>query len=213
MKRLYAVLLLALGLALSAHAATATVEEAEHLVRDTAQQVLDILAENRDKVQKDPAFLYGLVNEVILPKVDFTAMSKLVLAKHWRKATPEQRERFVQAFKGMLVRTYTRSLSEYAGNTEINYGKTISQRNGKYVTVKTEILRKGRKPIPVDYKLRRSRDGQYRIYDVVIEGLSLVKNYRTSFAKQISEQGLDALIADLERKNREQGGGVVAGAG
>jgi len=213
MKRLFAVLFLALWLAGTVQAAMATVEDAERLVRDTAQQVLDLLADNRDKVRKDPAFLYGLVNEVILPKVDFTAMSKLVLAKNWRKATPQQRERFVQAFKGMLVRTYTRSLSEYAGNTEINYGKTISQRGGKYVTVKTEILRKGRKPIPVDYKLRRTHDGRYLIYDVVIEGLSLVKNYRTSFGRQISEQGLDALIADLERKNREQGGGVVAGAG
>lgn len=204
MRRFMAAMLMAIGLVTAVSAAT--VEDAERLVRDTAQQVLDILASNQDKVKNDPAFLYGLVNEVILPKVDFIAMSKLVLAKNWRKATPEQRKRFIEAFKGMLVRTYTRSLSEYAGNTEINFRKTISQRDGKYVTVQTEILRKGRKPIPVDYKLRRTKDGEYRIYDVVIEGLSLVKNYRTSFATQISEQGLDALIADLERKNREQGG-------
>jgi len=173
---------------------------AEKLVRDNAQKVLQILSDNKDKVKEDPQFLYKLVNEVILPNVDFTAMSKLVLAKNWRSASEEQRNRFVEEFKGMLVRTYTNSLTDYAGNTEIVYLKSVDKKEGKYVTVYTEIVQSGKPNIPVDYSLRKTSEG-YKIYDVVIEGLSLVKNYRTSFSKQISETSLDALIEDMAQKN------------
>lgn len=179
---------------------SADIAAAEKLVRDNAQKVLQILSDNKDKVKEDPQFLYKLVNEVILPNVDFTAMSKLVLAKNWRSASEEQRNRFVEEFKGMLVRTYTNSLTDYAGNTEIVYLKSVDKKEGKYVTVYTEIVQSGKPNIPVDYSLRQTSEG-YKIYDVVIEGLSLVKNYRTSFSKQISETSLDALIEDMAQKN------------
>jgi phospholipid transport system substrate-binding protein len=183
---------------------------AEKLVRENAQQVLQILSDNKDKVKDDPQFLYRLVNEVILPNVDFDAMSKLVLAKNWRSANDDQRKRFVEEFKGMLVRTYTNSLTDYAGNTEILYLKSVDKKEGRYVTVYTEIVQSGKPNIPVDYSLRQTSEG-YKIYDVVIEGLSLVKNYRTSFSKQISETSLDALIEDMAQKN-SQGQGQVKNA-
>jgi phospholipid transport system substrate-binding protein len=180
--------------------ALADKNEAEKLVRDNAQKVLQILSDNKAKIKDDPQFLYKLVNDVIVPNVDFTAMSKLVLAKYWRTASDGQRKRFVDEFKGMLVRTYTNSLSEYAGNTEILYLKSVDRKEGKYVTVYTEIVQSGKPNIPVDYSLHRT-DAGYKIYDVVIEGLSLVKNYRTSFAKQITDTSLDALIEDMSQKN------------
>jgi phospholipid transport system substrate-binding protein len=189
---------------------TADTAAAEKLVRENAQQVLQILSDNKDKVKDDPQFLYRLVNEVILPNVDFDAMSKLVLAKNWRSANDDQRKRFVEEFKGMLVRTYTNSLTDYAGNTEILYLKSVDKKEGKYVTVYTEIVQSGKPNIPVDYSLRQTSEG-YKIYDVVIEGLSLVKNYRTSFSKQISETSLDALIEDMAQKN-SQGQGQVKNA-
>lgn len=183
-------------------------EEAEQLVRDNAQKVLQILSENKDKVKEDPGFLYKLVNEVIVPNIDFKAMSKLVLAKNWRNASEAQRARFVEEFKGMLVRTYTNSLSKYAGNTEIIYLKSVNKKEGKYVSVYTEIVQSGKSNIPVNYSLH-STDAGYKIYDVVIEGLSLVKNYRTSFQKQIADTSLEALIADMAQKNAK---GQVANA-
>jgi phospholipid transport system substrate-binding protein len=129
-------------------------------------------------------------------------MSKLVLAKNWRTASEDQRQRFINEFKGMLVRTYTNSLTDYAGNTEIVYLKSVDKKEGKYVTVYTEIVQSGKPNIPVNYSLRQTDEG-YKIYDVVIEGLSLVKNYRTSFSKQISETSLDALIEDMAQKNTQ----------
>jgi phospholipid transport system substrate-binding protein len=189
-------------LLLWAGGASADTAEAEKLVRENGQKVLQILSDNRDKVKDDPQFLYKLVNEVILPNVDFTAMSKLVLAKNWRTASEDQRQRFINEFKGMLVRTYTNSLTDYAGNTEIVYLKSVDKKEGKYVTVYTEIVQSGKPNIPVNYSLRQTDEG-YKIYDVVIEGLSLVKNYRTSFSKQISETSLDALIEDMAQKNTQ----------
>jgi len=191
-----------------ATAAFADTNAAEKLVRDTGQKVLQILSDNKDKIKDDPQFLYKLVNEVIVPNVDFTAMSKLVLAKYWRTANDAQRQRFVAEFKGMLVRTYTNSLSEYAGNTDIHYLKSVDRNDGNYVTVYTEIVQSGKTNIPVDYSLHQT-DAGYKIYDVVIEGLSLVKNYRTSFAKQIADTSLDALIEDMAQKNAQ---GQVANA-
>jgi len=207
-KRFFAILMTALLLGWVG-TVSADTAAAEQLVRDNAQKVLQILSDNKEKVKEDPQFLYKLVNEVILPNVDFTAMSKLVLAKNWRSASDDQRQRFVEEFKGMLVRTYTNSLSDYAGNTEIVYLKSVDKREGKYVTVYTEIVQSGKPNIPVDYSLRQTSEG-YKIYDVVIEGLSLVKNYRTSFTKQISETSLDALIEDMVQKNTQ---GQVKNAG
>lgn len=207
MKRI-ALFLLACLIGLWTTASFADTNEAEKLVRDNGQKVLQILSNNKDKIKDDPQFLYKLVNEVIVPNVDFTAMSKLVLAKYWRTASDAQRKRFVDEFKGMLVRTYTNSLSEYAGNTDILYLKSVDRNEGKYVTVYTEIVQSGKPNIPVDYSLHQT-DAGYKIYDVVIEGLSLVKNYRTSFAKQIADTSLDALIEDMAQKNSQ---GQVANA-
>ena len=207
MKRMTMFLFVCL-MGLWATAAFADTNAAEKLVRDTGQKVLQILSDNKDKIKDDPQFLYKLVNEVIVPNVDFTAMSKLVLAKYWRTANDAQRQRFVAEFKGMLVRTYTNSLSEYAGNTDIHYLKSVDRNDGNYVTVYTEIVQSGKTNIPVDYSLHQT-DAGYKIYDVVIEGLSLVKNYRTSFAKQIADTSLDALIEDMAQKNAQ---GQVANA-
>ena len=174
--------------------------EAEQLVRDNASRVLKILDENKGRLENNPKLIYTLVDEIIEPNVDFESMAKLILKKHWRAATPEQRERFIREFKGMLIRTYTRSLNEYAGNTEIRFQKSVSRKEGKYVTVYSEIIQSGKPNIPVSYSLIRHDNG-YKIYDVVIEGLSLVKNYHTSFSPKIEKVGLDALIDDLAGKN------------
>jgi phospholipid transport system substrate-binding protein len=174
--------------------------EAEQLVRDNASKVLTILNENKGNLENNPKLIYTLVDEIIEPNVDYDSMAKLILKKYWRTATPEQRQRFIKEFKGMLIRTYTRSLNEYAGNTEIIFLKSVSKKEGKYVTVYSEIVQSGKPNIPVNYSLIRKDDG-YKIYDVVIEGLSLVKNYHTSFGPKIEQIGLDGLIDDLAGKN------------
>jgi len=183
-KRMTTFLLAALLGLFSAATNAGPAEEAEQLVRENSSRVLTILKQNKGNISDNPKVLYTLVDEIIVPNVDFDSMSKLILKKYWRKASPEQRERFIKEFKGMLVRTYTRSLNEYAGNTEIIFLKSVSKKEGKYVTVYSEIVQSGKPNIPVNYSLIRKENG-YKIYDVVIEGLSLVKNYHTSFGPQI----------------------------
>ena len=200
MKRMAVILLTGMISLFSGSLLADPAAEAEQVVRDNASRVLAILDDNRGNLENNPKLINTLVNEVIEPNVDFDSMSKLILKKYWRKASPEQRQRFIKEFKGMMIRTYAGSLKEYAGNTEILFQKSVSKKEGKYVTVYTEIVRSGKPNIPVNYSLIRKKGG-YKIYDVVIEGLSLVKNYHTSFGPKIEKAGLDALIDDLASKN------------
>jgi phospholipid transport system substrate-binding protein len=137
-----------------------------------------------------------------MPVIDFEVISQLVLGTHWRTATAQQRERFKQAFKSMLARTYTKSLSDYAG-TQVEVLPSRGEPRGEYRTVYTEIRTgHGQPPLSVSYSFRLS-DGQWKAYDLTIDGLSLVKNFRSSFGDEISRHGLDALIARLERGGEE----------
>ena len=201
MKTLKMFVALLLGLSLTGPAAAVAAQTPEELVHDASQRVMKILVEEHDKVDSDPQFLYGLVDEVILPMIDFEAMTKLTLGKHWRTATPEQRERFMDEYRSMLVRTYTKSLKEYTG-ARITY-LPARENDGKSTVVYTEVDRgDGRPSVPVNYSLRYTGD-QWLVYDVVIDGLSIVKNYRTSFNEEITQTSLQALIERLAESNRK----------
>ena len=180
----------------------AAAQSPEELVQSTADKVLTVLQTEAKKKERDPKVLYRLVDEVILPVVDLEGMSKLILAKHWRTATPEQRQRFMVAYRDMMVRTYTLSMLDYA-DTTYKILPARGKSGEKYVTVYTELLPgQGRAKIAVDYRLRRV-EGEWRVFDVVIDGISLVKNYRTSFGEEITRAGLDALILRMEDKTSE----------
>lgn len=194
---------LALGLLASlAQARAANPPSPEVVVEDTANLVFSVLRENRERIDSDDEFIYGLVDKCILPLIDFEAMSKLVLGPNWRAATPEQRTRFVNAFRDMLVRTYTTQLVEHIDKRIVVMpGRRPADET--IATVNTEIVvGQGKPNVPVSYSMRYI-DGRWRVYDLVIEGLSFVKNFRTSFETEIREKGLDALIARLADGNTE----------
>jgi phospholipid transport system substrate-binding protein len=130
-------------------------------------------------------------------------MSSWVLGKYWRTATPAQRDRFTQEFRTLLVRTYAKSLSEYTDN-KITYLPMRGSPQQSEVKVRTEVEQPGGFPIPIDYDLYRKGD-DWKVYDVTIDGVSLVTNYRTTFANQIREDGLDKLIATLADRNQQDG--------
>ena len=142
-----------------------------------------------------------VVDKIISPHVDFDRVSVLVLGKNWRNATPDQRERFKKEFRMLLVRTYTTAFTEYA-NWKIRYLPLNDEDSGdKKVMVKTEILQSGGKPVAVDYRMIRDED-EWRVYDVLIEGISLLQNYRASFSDEVEQSGsLDGLIAHLAERN------------
>ena len=176
-------------------------EEARTLVRDTSQRMLATLRDERERIDAEPRLIYSLVDQIVLPHFDFQRMARWVLGKHWRRADEAQRERFVQAFRTLLVRTYATALNEYA-DTPITYPPIRAAEGSQEVTVKSVAEVAGGLPVPVDYKLHHQGDA-WKVYDVAIDGLSLVTNYRSSFSKEIRRRGIDGLIDKLAARNRQ----------
>jgi len=171
-------------------------------VGESANRVLEMLRENSERLKNDETFVYSLVEKEILPSVDFQGMSRLILARHWRTASPEQRDRFVQAFTNTMVRAYAGQLAEHA-DKRIIVNERRSRVDGERATVATEIVvGQGRPNVPVTYSLRIV-DDRWKAYDLTVEGLSLVTNFRTNFNNEIERGGLEDLIQRLEKGDRE----------
>lgn len=174
----------------------------QELIKHTSDNVLHTLEKNKAVYEKDPDQIYTLVNEIILPHLDFQAMSKLALGKHWRKANKQQQEEFTEVFKTMLIRTYSKSLTEYTGQ-EVEYLPFRPQEGKKVVTVKTQIKQDSGPSIPIDYRLR-FKDDIWKVFDIKIDGISLVTNYRNSFAADIREVGISGLIDRMNDKYKKK---------
>ncbi len=171
------------------------------LVKETTDRVLSELTANREALQADVNQLYKMVDEIVLTHFDFNRMSKLVLGKHWKNASAAQREQFEQEFKSLLVRTYATALFEYTGQ-EIVYKPFHHKDGSDRATVKTEIVPSDGPRIPLDYALRKESDNKWRVYDVRIDGISLVTNYRTSYGRIIESEGIDTLIVSMSEKRK-----------
>lgn len=175
----------------------------EKLVRNTTEEVVAKLEANSDELKADPDRVAGLVEELVLPHFDFRAMSQMVLARNWRKASEAQRERFVGAFKQLLIHTYGNSLAEYSGQ-RIEFRPMHSDPDQGRVTVSMRIHPGDGPAIPIDYKLYRPGGDAWQVFDVVVDGVSLVQNYRGSFRDEVKRKGLDALIERIEERNAER---------
>jgi phospholipid transport system substrate-binding protein len=186
------VLLLGAGMLVQA----SDVESPDVMLQERSDQIMAEL--KKGGVRSDINKLYDLVDRMMVPLIDFKAMSKLTLGKHWKRASKDQRTAFMDAYKTLLRGTYTKSLKNYA-NQEIRFFPKRTRVKGKYATVYSEFVPGGGKTnVPINYKMRKVGD-QWKAYNLEIEGLSLVKNYRTSFGKEISATSLDALIARLNK--------------
>lgn len=151
---------------------------------------------------KDFAKVNQFVNDAILPSTDFDKISALVLGKLWKTATPEERERFKHEFQTLLVRTYSRAFIEFK-DWSIRYLPIELEAGATKVIVKTEVIQPSLQPVAVDYRMLLS-DGQWKAYDIMIEGVSLVTNYRTTFTTEVQAKGsLGAVIDGLQKRNSE----------
>jgi phospholipid transport system substrate-binding protein len=151
---------------------------------------------------KDFSKVNQFVNEAILPSTDFDKISSLVLGKLWKTATPEERERFKHEFQTLLVRTYSRAFIEFK-DWSIRYLPIEMELGATKVVVKTEVIQPSLQPVAVDYRMLLS-DGQWKAYDIMIEGVSLVTNYRTTFSTEVQNKGsLSAVIDGLQKRNSE----------
>lgn len=206
MKKVFGfVLIAALLLTNSLSLASASVAPGE-LVESTATKLLETIKAEKESIDQDPRRIYQLVDEIVLPHFDFPRMAKRVLGKNWRKATPAQRKSFTMVFRDLLVRTYSNSLTEYT-DQKITYLPVRGQTaNAKKVTVRSEVELASGTPIEVAYSLATNKD-RWMVYDIKIDGVSLVTNYRSSFSREIDQQGIDSLISKLAKKN-DQGAEV-----
>jgi phospholipid transport system substrate-binding protein len=191
------------GIAAMLLATVATAEEVtpDVLVKNTANDVLEIIRQDKDIQNGDMRKISSLAEEKILPHFDFERMSRMVLGKHWNKASKEQQQQFVAEFRSLLIRTYASALTKYRNQT-IEYKPMRTQPSDTDVTVRTQIVQPGGQPLPIDYSLVK-KEGGWKVYDVVIEGVSLVTNYRGQFSAEVRQSGMDGLIQRLAEKNKQ----------
>ena len=192
-------LLLSLSLLFFSVAAFA-IEAPDALVKRTAEDVLAVVKTDQDIQAGSQEKIFALAEQKIVPNFNFDKVSRLVLGKNWTKATPEQKTAFQTEFRSLLIRTYATALSKYKNQT-IEYKPLRLADGASSATVKTLIVQPGGQPIAVDYSLEKHTDA-WKVYDIVIEGVSLVTNYRGQFAQEIRQNGLDSLIKKLSDKNK-----------
>lgn len=190
-------------LALS-HAAAANVTP-DVVVENTINELIDQLESNRPELEQDKLKLYQMVEEVVVPHFEVKLIARLVLGKHWRAATEAQQNVFAEEFKKLLVRTYATALFEYTGNERMEIKPLRIRAGDTRTTVETKVILPGAPPVPVDYSFVLTDGEAWKIYDVKIDGISLVTTYRTSYGQAVESKGLDALIAELKHKNEELG--------
>ena len=198
MKKFSAIAFFTLALlsgALQANTDTAT--PPDELVHKTTDEMLATIKANRSAYAQDHTKLYKMAEEKVLPHFDFARMSQWVLGLNWRQATPEQRGRFVAQFRDLLVRTYSTALLNYTSQQIVYHPLTIKPTD-KEVLVKTAVKQSGgAPPIPINYSFYKNKDGDWKVYDVTIDGVSLVTNYRSVYASKVREQGMDGLLASM----------------
>ncbi len=172
----------------------------EQLVRETADKVMAEIKTNGDRYREDEAALYAMVDEVVLPHFDFGAMADLALGKFGEQVTAEQKPLIINEFRTLLVRTYGKALLEYT-DEKVTFLPTAGDPASGEVMVRSEIAQAGGFPIPMDYALRNI-DGVWKVYDISVDEISLVTNYRSSFARAIRKSGVDGLIETLRERNQ-----------
>lgn len=187
-------------LLLSSLVFAADVTPPDELVKANATEVLEIIKKDKDIQAGNKKKIKELVEAKVLPHFDFTRMTRLAVGRFWNQATPVQQQALVNEFRSLLVRTYSASLSTYR-DQKIDYKPLKMSPADIDVVVKTVVHQSnGGQSIPIDYSLAKTADG-WKVYDIVVDGVSLVVNYRSSFAHEIQQGGIDQLVHTLQAKN------------
>jgi len=180
----------------AAAAAPASAGDPAAMVRETAQGMLDELDKHRDEYRRDSAKVAALVDKWLMPHFDTETSARVVLGQFWRSATPDQRQRFIDAFYHSLLINYGDSLVEFTSDRLKIYPSRLEP-GATTATVRTEVRRRNGDTVSVNYSLRMTPQG-WKAWDVVIDGISYVKSYREDFGAQIESQGLETVIKRLE---------------
>src|SRR5699024_2935986 len=172
---------------------TLSTASAQDLVRQTSEHLMQTLKTQKNELETHPDRIYPLVKDIVLPHFDFKRMAQLVLGKYWRQATIEQRQRFANEFRVLLVRTYSTALLKYS-HEKIRYLPMHGPAKANNTVVRIEALQANGGPsVPMSLHLY-DKNGAWKIFDVKIDGVSLVTNYRANFAGEVRNGGLNQLI-------------------
>ncbi len=198
MKSLFALLF---GFLFIASAVLAQDRGPDALVKQVTEDVLTIVRQDKDIQSGNMRKAMELVESKVLPSFNFQRMTSLAVGREWNKASAEQKKRLADEFKTLLVRTYSNALTSYKNQT-VSYKPTRFQPGDSDVLVKTEILQPGSKPVQLDYALEKQGDA-WKVYDVIVAGVSLVTNYRETFSQEARTNGIDGLIQMLVNRNKQ----------
>ena len=179
--------------------AFAQASEPEALVKKITDEVLAAVKSDKDLAAGDKQKAVKLAEEKILPYVDFEEATRLAVGRGWKEASPEQRKKLIAEFRNMLVRTYSNAIGAYEGQTMKVLPSRVKPTESE-ATVRNQFLRPGGQPVLIDYSMRKT-DAGWRIYDIVVEGVSLVLTYRSEFDAVVKQDGVDGLIKRLGQKN------------
>ncbi|MDP2793484.1 MAG: ABC transporter substrate-binding protein [Sulfurisoma sp.] len=193
--------LLAVVAALSFNAAALAQEQApEVLIKNVTNEVLEIVRKDKDIQSGNTKKAIELVEAKVLPHFNFPRMTQLAVAREWKQASATQQKVLTEEFRSLLVRTYSKALTEYKNQT-IDFKPFKMQAGETDVKVRTQIDQAGAKPIGLDYYLEKMPNG-WKVYDIEVGGVSLVTNYRGEFTTEVRKGGIDGLIATLQAKNK-----------
>lgn len=175
------------------------VEPPVHLLERTSAEVIKILRDDHELLKKEPERVYKIVDDYILPHLDDVTMAKLALGKNWKLATNEQKIKFVNEFRNLLVRTYSKSLIEFK-DQEIKYFPLNLAADEVKTSVKAEVIQPGGPSIPMSYRMR-IKNNAWKVYDIKIDGISLVTSYRGTFTQEIRKSGIEGLLEYMREQN------------
>jgi phospholipid transport system substrate-binding protein len=192
---------LVLGVFLVCTSAFAQEDTPDALIKKVTEDVLTIVRQDKDIQSGNTKKAIELVEAKVLPNFNFMHMTALAMGKDWNKASPEQKKQLSEEFKTLLVRTYSNALTGYKDQT-VRYKPTKMQAGDTEVVVKTEVVQAGAKPIQLDYSMEKQAEG-WKVYDVIVAGVSLVTNYRDTFSQEVRANGVDGLIKMISTKNKQ----------
>jgi phospholipid transport system substrate-binding protein len=186
-----------LALALPAPAQDAAPDQ---LVKTVTLEVIELITKDKEIQAGNRAKLIQLIDAKVLPHFNFSAMTALAMGQSWNKSNPEQKKRLTEEFRTLLVRTYASALAAYS-EQKFDFRPLRAKPSDTDVTVQVRVLQPGAQPVPIDYSMEKTASG-WKVYDVMVGGVSLVANYRTEFNNVVRESGVDGLIKNLNAKNR-----------
>lgn len=193
------------ALAVAASAPVCAQEAPDALVKKVSDEVTQLIRADKAIQQGDAKRITEVIEAKIVPHFNFARMTALAIGSNWRKASPEQQKALAEEFKTLLVRTYSSGLSSYRDQV-IEFKPLRAQPADTEVTVRSEVKRSAGEPVTIDYSMEKST-GSWKVYDVVIAGVSLVTTYRDSFRDEVRQTGIDGLVKSLSEKNRKLAGG------